>query len=80
MLISSVEEEPAKAAERLARTQKKASIGCFHFLQFLCYGEYRELQDPTMSGLCLLIKACTVAIFLLFVFLMFGPIFLPGGR
>ena len=31
-----------------------------------------------MSGLCLLIKACTVAMFLLFIFVMFIPLFLPG--
>ena len=63
-----------------ARLRKNSIDWLFSLLQFLCFGEHRELQDPTMSGLCLLIKACTVAIFLLFVFLMFGPIFLPGGR
>ena len=50
------------------------------FVRYLCLGEHRELRDSTMSGLCLLIKVCTLAIFLLFAFLMFIPIFLPGGH
>ena len=50
------------------------------FLRYLWLAEDRELRDPTLSGLCLLIKGCTLALVLLFVFLMFSPIFLPGGR
>jgi hypothetical protein len=50
------------------------------FLRYLSLGEHRELRDSTMSGLCLLLKVCTVAIFLLFVLLMFSPMFLPGGH
>ena len=47
----------------------------FSFLRYLCSGEHRELRDPTISGLCLLLQGCSVAIVLLFVFLMFSPIF-----
>jgi hypothetical protein len=52
----------------------------FSFLRYLSLGEHRELRDSTMSSLCLLLKGCTLAIFLLFVFLMFSPMFLPGGH
>ena len=52
----------------------------FSLLRYLSLGEYRDLGDSTMSGLCLLLKGCTLAIFLLFVFLMFSPMFLPGGH
>jgi hypothetical protein len=52
----------------------------FSFLRYLCLGEHRELRDSTMSALCLLLKGCTLAIFLLFILLMFSPMFLPGGH
>jgi hypothetical protein len=68
-------------AMRVAAGVPKNSIDwLFSFLRYLCLGEYRELRDSTMSGLCVLLKVCTLGIFLLFVFLMFSPMFLPGGH
>ena len=68
-------------ALRVAGGVPKNSIDwLFSFLRYLCLGEHRELRDSTMSGLCVLIKVCTLAILLLFAFLMFSPIFLPGGH
>jgi hypothetical protein len=68
-------------AMRVAAGVPKNSIDwLFSFLRYLCLGEHRQLGDSTMSGLCVLIKVCTLTILLLFAFLMFSPIFLPGGH
>ena len=50
------------------------------FVQFLYFDQSRELRDPVLSRLCLLLKACTLSIFFLFVLMMFSPFFLPGSR
>jgi hypothetical protein len=63
-----------------ARLPKNSIDWLSSFLQFLYSSRSRELQDPAMARLCLLIKACTVSIFLLFVLMMFSPFFLPGSR